>query len=307
MTLPLSGAISQLEVNSEFGAPFSTPLTAMVRNGAYVPTGIGPNASIPAAPPIGLTDFYGTQRNPPGILSNFVVGQSSDANMPTMKILSMSSSGLYVPPYDGVNLEPSQFVVDLRVRLMPGAVDGTSAASGIGGGVTVIAQHRMNLLVGLTETNPAGASNAALAEGIVGARRIEFFKTTGSIAVSINEDHYFARAARYPGVSTGQPYVAGPQFSTLILPTTSNYAHIRIRRGVADVGGKLRWDVLFYYNNFLTFWGQVVDDFSNSADLANAGGYLFLANGSLNSYRGGSGELSVNRAQFVVGTATPTW
>lgn len=58
MTLPASGQIDILQILAEFGAPVGTPLTSMVRGGAYVPN-TAQNAGVPTAPPISCTDFYG--------------------------------------------------------------------------------------------------------------------------------------------------------------------------------------------------------------------------------------------------------
>lgn len=58
MPLPSSPPIDLLAVYTEFGAPVGTPLTALVRGGAYVPD-TPTNAGVPTAPPIDLLDFLG--------------------------------------------------------------------------------------------------------------------------------------------------------------------------------------------------------------------------------------------------------
>jgi hypothetical protein len=58
MALPSSAPITLLQIYTEFGAPVNTPLTQMVRGGAYVPNSAA-NAGVPLAPPIDLLDFLG--------------------------------------------------------------------------------------------------------------------------------------------------------------------------------------------------------------------------------------------------------
>lgn len=64
MALPSSGPISLLQIYAEYGAPIGTPLTAMVRGGAYVPN-TAPNMGIPTSPPINLQHFYGGSGSSP--------------------------------------------------------------------------------------------------------------------------------------------------------------------------------------------------------------------------------------------------
>lgn len=64
MTLPASGQIDILQILAEFGAPAGTPLTSMVRGGAYVPNN-AQNVNVPTAPPISCTDFYGAANYTP--------------------------------------------------------------------------------------------------------------------------------------------------------------------------------------------------------------------------------------------------
>lgn len=58
MALPASPPITLQQIYTEFGAPLGTPLTSMVRGGAYVPNHSG-NAGIPTAPPLDMLDFLG--------------------------------------------------------------------------------------------------------------------------------------------------------------------------------------------------------------------------------------------------------
>jgi hypothetical protein len=166
----------------------------------------------------------------------------------------------------------------------------------------------MGLIVGLTTVNPATSSNDAIVAGIVAARRIQFYKSTDWLFAEVPISYYFASSVPYPGVDSPRNIAAGNQYSSLILPSTSAYTNIRIRRGVVAVSGKLRWDVMFYYNNFLVHWGTITESFRPVSELeCNEGGYLVLCNDALNAYEGGSGSLSVNYARFVTGTTTPMW
>lgn len=71
MPLPGSPPLNRLQINAEFGAPPGTPLTAMVRGGAYVPNTPN-NAAVPTTPPLNMLQFLGTGKaasssiSPPG-------------------------------------------------------------------------------------------------------------------------------------------------------------------------------------------------------------------------------------------------
>lgn len=58
MTLPTTGNLSLSQVRAEFGAPASTPLSAFVRGGAWVPN-TAANSGVPAALPISLRQLLG--------------------------------------------------------------------------------------------------------------------------------------------------------------------------------------------------------------------------------------------------------
>lgn len=74
MTIPVSGPISLLQIYAEFGAPVGTPLTAMVRGGAYVANNAG-NAGVPTAPPISMNNTRGASG-----VSSFAASKSGDAD-----------------------------------------------------------------------------------------------------------------------------------------------------------------------------------------------------------------------------------
>lgn len=56
--MAISSTPDMLELYAEFAAPLGTPLTSLVRGGAYVPDSPA-NAGVPTAPPIGLLQFIG--------------------------------------------------------------------------------------------------------------------------------------------------------------------------------------------------------------------------------------------------------
>ena len=58
MTLPLAPPITQLQIYTEFGVPLNTPLSVLVRGGAWVPN-TPQNANIPTGLPIAILDFIG--------------------------------------------------------------------------------------------------------------------------------------------------------------------------------------------------------------------------------------------------------
>lgn len=61
MTLPTSGSLSLIMIQTEFGAPASTGLTDFYRGGTYVPN-ISANANVPTSGVIGILDFYGASK-----------------------------------------------------------------------------------------------------------------------------------------------------------------------------------------------------------------------------------------------------
>lgn len=73
MTLPTSPPLTLTQVLAEFGAPAGTPLSAMVRGGAYVPN-IPQNSNVPTAPPVELLDFLGAANTPPVRIENHNIG-----------------------------------------------------------------------------------------------------------------------------------------------------------------------------------------------------------------------------------------
>jgi hypothetical protein len=58
MALPTSGNLSLSQVRAEFGAPTTTPLSAFLRGGAWVPD-TPANAGVPTALPINLRSLLG--------------------------------------------------------------------------------------------------------------------------------------------------------------------------------------------------------------------------------------------------------
>jgi hypothetical protein len=58
VTLPAAPPISLLQIYTEFGAPLNTPLSAMVRGGAWVPN-TPQNVNVPTSLPISVLDFLG--------------------------------------------------------------------------------------------------------------------------------------------------------------------------------------------------------------------------------------------------------
>ena len=76
MALPAAAPIDLLQVYSEFGAPVGTPLTSMVRGGAYVPDTLA-NAGVPTAPPISVLDFLGASAAPAVTFGDYSAGAFS--------------------------------------------------------------------------------------------------------------------------------------------------------------------------------------------------------------------------------------
>lgn len=72
MALPASPPITMQQIYTEFGAPLGTPLTAMVRGGAYVPN-IPQNNNVPTSPPINLLNFLGATNQPPVQISDQLI------------------------------------------------------------------------------------------------------------------------------------------------------------------------------------------------------------------------------------------
>lgn len=71
MPLQTNPPISMQQIYAEFGAPLGTPMTSLVRGGAFVPN--SPlNANVPTAPPLGKLQFLGAGKaatssiSPPG-------------------------------------------------------------------------------------------------------------------------------------------------------------------------------------------------------------------------------------------------
>lgn len=82
MALPASPPISLQQIYAEFGAPNGTPLTALVRGGAYVPN-IPQNNNVPTAPPLDMLDFLGATNQPPVSINDqnvFVIGNPSSGS-----------------------------------------------------------------------------------------------------------------------------------------------------------------------------------------------------------------------------------
>lgn len=71
MTLQSTPPITMQQIYAEFGAPLGTPMTALVRGGAYVPN-TAQNAAVPTTPPLGKLQFLGAGKaaqssiSPPG-------------------------------------------------------------------------------------------------------------------------------------------------------------------------------------------------------------------------------------------------
>lgn len=94
MALPSSGNISITQIQTEFGAPAGTALSAFLRGGAYVPD-TATNAGVPTALPITVTDFYGASALVPLSVSISGSGTDSDSVSPfsTTTVVTANASG----------------------------------------------------------------------------------------------------------------------------------------------------------------------------------------------------------------------
>lgn len=90
MPLPSSGTITLNAILAEFGAPLGTGLNAMVKGGAYVPSTVA--ASIPTAPPISLSDFYGAFRPPSIAIQSATASVSGDGSLTGASVADLTGS-----------------------------------------------------------------------------------------------------------------------------------------------------------------------------------------------------------------------
>lgn len=80
MALPNSPPISINQICTEMQAPIGTPITSLVRGGAYTPNS-SLNAAVPTAPPISVLDFLGASKLFVSISDHSIVGyQQSEEN-----------------------------------------------------------------------------------------------------------------------------------------------------------------------------------------------------------------------------------
>ena len=79
MTLPASGTISLLEIQTEFGGPGNLLSYYVYPSGEYVPD-TSTNSAVPSSGPITMQDFYGTQNGSIVIISNIYSTTALDAD-----------------------------------------------------------------------------------------------------------------------------------------------------------------------------------------------------------------------------------
>lgn len=101
MVLPLSGAISLLDIQTEFGGVAPTSLSEYYRGGAYV-INIADNNNIPTAGAISLQDFYGAVTS-----VGFGISLLQTGNVPT------SGAAIVVTP---IRTDPRRNILVIHIR-----------------------------------------------------------------------------------------------------------------------------------------------------------------------------------------------
>lgn len=179
MALPSSPPINYLQILAEFGAPAGTPITAMVRGGAYVPN-TAQNAGVPTAPPIDVLDFLGASAVVPptveldgGSIGSFTL--SPDDSSITLSIspdgtLKQSQNFAASTSFETWLLSGSASAWDVRATLLSGALSsGTTGVWANCGGTSAWTVQRTSNVVGSNtatirlELRPAGGGAVAAA------------------------------------------------------------------------------------------------------------------------------------------------
>lgn len=93
MPLPTTGNLSLSQVRTEFGALATTPLSAFVRGGAWVPD-FPANAGVPVALPISLRQLLGASAAPPVSISNQIIDATAFSPATASATYILEAAGL---------------------------------------------------------------------------------------------------------------------------------------------------------------------------------------------------------------------
>jgi hypothetical protein len=315
MTLPTSGSLRISQIYTEFGAPNRTPITDLVRGGAYIPQGGGVNSGIPTVPPIAISDFYGSEGNPTEVhLENVLLPQGE-----VLVLAGNPLIGLFVEAHDisSPTVEDDEkYVVDMRVKCGTGLVDGGQNF----GPITIdsvpfaSAFMRMRYFLGLTSADPATSSPQALILGATSGRVITLYNTDTDFGymqgyTSLADIHYERRSS-------------GSVYRDEILPTESQYLRIRQTRGTASDpnGGPPNPDYgldhlnhMYTDDGFSSLWETLIDQVPDTgispAPWAN-GGWLILYNIGVSDNAAipvGNCDMDIEFCRVAINTTTPPW
>jgi hypothetical protein len=311
MTLPEDGILTLADIKAEFLAPAKTLLSEFNRGGEYVPEAVV-NENIGAVPPIEMASFYGAESNPTTFEHESFILPAGE-----IKVLGAQPDiGLWVDPHDssstliGIN---EKYVIDIRVRNGPGQEDGPQSQY-IVGSDTYFGRARMQFFLGVTLANPFFSSDAALINGIISGRLVEF----NHVHFDGGNTYLGAYGLSYtgPGASFDDDdaiiRTLDSEYDSR-LPTTSRYVNVRVKRGEnydpipggGAYGLDHKTELFRSADPFSSLWEDSFDD-TNQANTTpwNAGGWLVLYNIPLT---GGVCNLDVETLQVSVGTTVAPW
>jgi len=277
MPLPLVRPISIKDLEAEFLAPPGTPLSAFLKNGAYVPDNIE-NVDVPVALPLAITDFYGAAN----IVPVLVLIPQDPANIvpifyyiPGLPLVAQHPDSLPYP-----NTPEELFVVRFRVKCDPTHVDSPDQPAQLPG--YSWARQRMSLWV------------APHADYSLKGLQLDIFftsATTGYIRARIGIGFTSTGSVSYQG-QQGSSYQDQPNtvYGNFVIPDDENYIDIEVSRGATYTrytsGGSSRaapdWEVIFRTReNNTPIWKQIrlqTNGVQTSAGAWGGGGALAIAN-----------------------------
>lgn len=329
MALPASTPIELNEILTEFGAPERTPLSAMVRGGAYVPDDdiSGENSGIPTSTPIQLSDFLSANGNPNPyqIKGEFLtpVQNGTPFNTPAIRLLSNKRyDGLSVEAHDGDSSVPAaaQFVMDLKVRVGPNGITEPDS-----GAITGTENHYSNLQrvmgfrIGITTSDPATSSLTAMYNTMIGWE-INFYDTeeeTGVATVALGSPSIGWNVSGISGNAniqgTGFIESSDSTYEDDILPTKTNYVNLRLERGepTNTITGSSKapdWILTVYDDDTWSNTHQVVAAANGNTafnQVAGLGGWLIM--GTVPGVREGNLEMELGDVRVYVGGQSVPW
>lgn len=299
MTLPTEDAISLTEIVNEYGVPFKTPLSEILRGSDYIyDSGPDyPNGDIPTEPPVALTDFYGGERNPDTIQMFDRIVLGDDLRSQALIIGADPKVGMFVLPHDGsgIIVDGARFKVRIELDCVPGYIeiespDGTFNTPWY----YDHANRRMQLQLGLTAANPAFSSNRTIVDNMQASVDVTYYETgEGFGYIYVLGQVTEAQVIEDPRVGT--------HYVDEILPGNGAPTHIQLERGSVPGGGFAKWELSFLDRDGVTIWKQ---SFSEREGWDNSGGWLVLHN---KTWSGDSNcDLDISYIQAVAGdTALP--